>query len=133
MIFEAKALRDYFVDKTVIPKSIKAAKDFMDLNHFTSKFLPMLQERYVNVDNSKRRDALQSPAIINFFKHKFIIKFEIIDDKDLFGDELKLHLANDGSWAAQHNKTIANDRIMRFLSEVEELQQVEKCAAEIHS
>lgn len=91
VLFEIKMLRDYFVDKTVIPKQTPVDHRFLTMQHFILKFIPFAQSRYINVtDPEQKEQALKLPAITHFLRSKLIICEHKVNNRMIFGEELEL-------------------------------------------
>ena len=73
MLFEIKAIRDYFVDEAVLPRSVGADPKFLNLYTFVNKFYPNHLAKYSTEAIIGVKKTLQTPAISHFLRSKFII------------------------------------------------------------
>lgn len=98
VLLETKCLRNYFVDEAVVPsKKVTAAdQNFLNNKMFEGHFLSMMKDRY----------GVETPAILHFFRDRFICcqcsvnkKFgqnmtEELGEKSQLRDAIHIHTFN---------------------------------------
>lgn len=69
VLFEAKLLRNFYVDQTVIPKITNTIQVHLNMKVFSTKFVPVIRDKYSTENTSK---GFNSPAIIQFFRSNLV-------------------------------------------------------------
>ena len=95
VLFEIKCVRDYYVNEAVLPKSVVADPTFFNFTTFHLKFLVQKHHLYNEERPSGGGDSVLSPAIMYFFKSKFIIQGKKVGNtnKTSYGSLLDVSLA----------------------------------------
>ena len=87
VLFETQLLRNYFVDEAVLPRNSVASQTFLNLKMFEHKFANTVMEKF---GGGPAEQTLRSPAIIHFFRERFITAAKSNSQDLCYGSSLSI-------------------------------------------